>query len=77
MRALVGKREAAGMAQHVRVGREGQGSGGARGFQKVVDAGTVPRLPLLADKERLEGGGQFHPGADFQPSIDCPDFVGA
>ena len=77
IRALVGKGEAARVAQHVRMGREGQGRGGARGLQKVVDAGTVQRLPLLAHKERFDGRGQFHTGADFQPCVDRPDFVGA
>ena len=49
--ALVGERKAAGVAEHVRMGQEGQGGGLAVCLQSQIDRGRVQRLPLLADKE--------------------------
>jgi hypothetical protein len=39
------------VAQHVRMGQEGQGGGLAVCLQSQIDRGRVQRLPLLADKE--------------------------
>ncbi len=64
--ALVGQCEAAGMAQHVRMRGEGQGSGGARGLQKVIDGRAVQGLALLADKERLDTR-----GASSRPALSA------
>jgi hypothetical protein len=50
IRALVGQSEAASVAQHVGMGEQGQGSGGAVCPQEEIDRRTVQRLPLLADK---------------------------
>ena len=65
IRALVGQREAASVEQHVGVGKQGQGRGGAVFSQGQIDGGTVQRLPLLTNKKRLAGW--LHPGAFFQP----------
>ena len=75
VRALVGQGEAASVAQHVRVGEQGQGSGGAVFSQGQVDGGSVQRRPLLTDKERPAGG--LHPGAFFQPGANGPQLVAA
>ncbi len=75
IRALVGEGEAAGVAQHVRVGKQGQGSGLAVRLQKQIDGGSVQWSPLLADKERLAG--RLHPGAFNQPGLDRPQLVAA
>ena len=48
IRALVGQGEAASVAQHMRMGKQGQGSGGAVFSQGQVHGGSVQRLPLLA-----------------------------
>src|ERR1039457_4703222 len=42
IRALVGQGEAASVAQHMRVGKQGQGSGGAVFLQGQVHGGSVP-----------------------------------
>ena len=73
IRALVGKGEAASVAQHVRMGKQGLESGGAVFSQAKLDGRAVQRLPLLADKERLAG--RLHPGAFFQPCADGPQLV--
>ena len=75
IRALVGQGEAASVAQHVGMGEQGQGSGFAVGFHEQVDGGSVQRLALLTDKERLAG--RLHPGAFFQPCADGPELVAA
>ena len=75
IRALVGQSEAASMAQHMRMGKQGQGSGGAVFAQGQVHGGSVQRPPLLTDKERLAG--RLHPGAFFQTCVDGPQFVAA
>lgn len=75
IRALVGKCEAASVAQHVRVGKQGQGNGGDVFSQGQVDGGSVQRRPLLTDKERLAGG--LRPGALFQPGTNGPQLVAA
>jgi len=49
--ALVGKKEAASVAQHVGMGEQGQGSGGAVFSQGQVYGGSVQRLPLLAERQ--------------------------
>jgi len=61
VRALVGQSEAASVAQHVRMGEDGHGSGGTVCPQKKIDRRTVQRLTLLADKKCSDGGGRFHP----------------
>jgi len=73
--ALVGECKAARVAQHVRMGPEGQGGGLAVCLQSQIDRGRVQRRPLLADKEAL--GGRLHPGALFQPRADGPEFIAA
>ena len=75
IRALVGQGEAASVAQHMRMGKQGQGSGGAVFSQGQVHGGSVQRPPLLTDKERLAG--RLHPGAFFQPCADGPQLVAA
>ena len=75
IRALVGQGEAASVAQHMRMGKQGQGSGGAVFAQGQVHGGSVQRPPLLTDKERLAG--RLHPGAFFQPCADGPQLVAA
>jgi hypothetical protein len=71
--ALIGKGEAAGMAQHVRISEQRQGSGGTKFPQKQVNGRAVQRFALRAYKERLTG--RFHPDAFFQPSVDGSKFV--
>jgi hypothetical protein len=44
-------------------------------LQSKVDGGSVQRLALLADKERLAG--RLHPGAFLQPCADGPQLVTA
>src|SRR5690242_11608031 len=63
--ALVGKRKAASVAQHVGMGREGQGGGLAACAKKQIDGRAVQRRALLADKETLAG--RLHPGALLEP----------
>lgn len=75
IRALVGKGKAASVAQHVGMGEQGQGRGGAVFPKGKVDSGAVQRLSLLTDKERLAG--RLHPGTFFQPCADGPQFVTA
>ena len=75
VRALVGQGEAASVAQHVRMGEQGQGSGGAVFSQGQIDGRAVQRLALFTDKERLAG--RLHPGAFFQPCADGPQLVAA
>ena len=75
IRALIGQGEAASVAQHVGMGEQGQGSGGAVFSQGQVDGRAVQRLALLAYKERLAG--RFHPGTFFQPCADGPQLVAA
>src|ERR1039458_10222428 len=70
IRALVGESEAASVAQHVRMGEQGQGRCFAVCYQEQVDGGSVQGLALLADKERPAGG--LHPGAFFQPNPNRP-----
>ena len=77
IRALVGQSEAASVAQHVGMGEQGQGSGGAVCPQEEIDRRTVQRLPLLADKQCSDGGGRFHPGAFFEPRANGPQLVAA
>ena len=55
IRALIGQGEAASVAQHVGMGEQGQGSGGAVFSQEQVNGRAVQRLALLAYKERLAG----------------------
>ena len=64
IRALIGKGEAASVAEHVGMGEQGQGCGGAVFSQSQIDRGSVQRLPLLTDKEGPAG--RLHPGAFFQ-----------
>jgi hypothetical protein len=47
IRALIGKGEAAGMAQHVGMGGEGQGSGTAGFLQKIVERYNGLRCSLI------------------------------
>jgi hypothetical protein len=73
--SLVGQSKAASVAEHVRMGNEGQGSGQAVRFQKQIDRRSMQRPALLADKETLAGW--FHPGAFFQPCADGAELVGS
>ncbi len=73
--ALIGKGKAAGVAQHVGMGEQGQGSEGAVFAQRQIDSRTVQRRTLLTDKERLAG--RLHPGAFFQSAADRPQLVAA
>jgi len=75
IRDLVGQGEAASVAEHVRMGKQGQGSGGAVFSQSQVHGRSVQRLPLLADKECLAG--RIHSGAFFQSCADGPQLVGS
>jgi hypothetical protein len=63
------------MAQHVGMGREGEGGGLAARIQQQVDGRAMQRLALLADKERLAA--RFHAGALPEPSPDCFQFIAA
>ena len=73
IRVLIGKGEPASVAQHVGMGEQGQGCGGAVFSQGEVHGGSVQRLPLLTHKERLAG--RLHPGAFFQPNPNDPQLV--
>jgi hypothetical protein len=73
--SLGGKREAASMAQHVGMGREGQGGCLAARIQHQIDGRAVQGLALLTHKERLAS--RFHPDALFQPRADCFQFIAA
>ena len=53
--SLVGNGEPASMAQHVGMGREGQGGCLAARIQNQIDSRAVQGLALLAHKERLAG----------------------
>jgi hypothetical protein len=63
------------LAQHVRMGEQGQGSGGAVFSQGQVDCGPVQRLSLLAHKERLAGW--LHACPFSEPCADGPQLVAA
>jgi hypothetical protein len=73
--SLVGKRKAAGMAQHVGMGREGEGGCAAARVEQQIDGRAMQRLALLADKKRLAGG--LHPGALLEPCADGLELVAA
>lgn len=73
IRSLVGKREAASVAKHVRMSEQGQFGGGAVSSQGEVDGRAMQRLSLFADKKRRAG--HFHAGAFFQPELNRPQFV--
>src|SRR5450631_3464028 len=66
IRVLVGQSEAAGVAQHVGMGEQGQGSGLAVIPQEQIDGRAVQGLAPLADKERLHARSNLPPGAVFQ-----------
>jgi hypothetical protein len=53
--SLVGQGKAAGMAQHVGVGREGQGGCFAARIQNQIDGRAVQRLPLLTLDQNVLG----------------------
>src|ERR1700738_4344929 len=65
IRALIGQGEAASVAQHVGMGEQGQGSGGAVFSQDQVNCRAVQRLALLALKERIDC--RFASGTCFPP----------
>jgi hypothetical protein len=50
IRALIGKRETAGMAQHVGMRGEGQGSGVTRSLEQVIDCRAVQWSARLTDE---------------------------
>jgi hypothetical protein len=75
IRVLVSQGEAASVPEHVRMGKQGQGSGGAVFMQGQVHGRSVQQLPLFANKECPTG--RFHPCAFFEPSSDCPQLVAA
>ena len=50
IRALIGKGEAASVAQHVGMGEQEQGSGGAVFPQKEIDGRAVQRLALFGSR---------------------------
>src|SRR5947207_2913281 len=71
--SLVGQGEAASMAQHVGMGREGQGGRLAASVQNQIDGRAVQGPALLTDKKRLAG--RLHPGALLEPCADGFEFV--
>ncbi len=60
---LIRESEAASVAQHVRMGEQGQARRLAARSQERVDGGSAERLVVLTQKERLAE--RFHPGAFF------------
>jgi hypothetical protein len=73
--SLVGKGKATGVAQHVGMGREGQGGGLAARIEKQINGRTVQRLALLTNKKRLAG--RPHPGSLLEPCADGLELVAA
>ena len=75
IRALIGQSEAAGMAEHVRMGGQGE-----PGQLPVVahggpDGAAIERRAALADEEGFPRRGHRRPC--LQPRLDEPDFVAA
>jgi hypothetical protein len=75
--SLVGQSEAAGVAQHVGMGEQRQGSGLAVCPQEQIDGRAVQRLAPFAEKERLHARASLPPGAVFQPGADGAQLVAA
>ena len=73
--SLVGESEAAGVAQHVGMGEEGQGGGRAVSLQRKIHGRAVQGLALLTHEERLAL--RLHPGALPEPCADGFELVGA
>jgi hypothetical protein len=74
IRALVGKGDAAGMAQHVMADEEWQGNGAV--FRKArLTVERCKGLRCSLTKNVLPAG--FIPGALFEPYANRPEFVAA
>ena len=67
IRALVGQGEAASMAQHVRMGKQGKGSAARALYFRRPAPVAVQRLALLTDKERLAG--RLHRARSFSHAL--------
>ena len=72
---LVGQGEAASVAQHVRMGGQGQPGQLSIFPDRQPGGAPVKRLPVLAHKKRPAG--RFHFGALGQPCFDNAQLVGA
>ena len=73
IRALVGQGKAAGMAQHVGMGFDGQACQPAIVADHQPGRLAAERAAPLADKESV--GVRLHPGAVGQPCLDRPQLV--
>jgi len=75
IRALVGQGEAAGVAEHVRMGDQGQPGPFAIGADQDPHHLATEGAAAIADEKGVGLG--FQPGPLFQPDLDDPDFISA
>ncbi len=73
IRALIGQSEAAGMAEHVRMGGQGEPGPFAIAADGGPDGAAIERRAAFADEEGLPRRGHRRPF--FQPCLDEPDFI--
>lgn len=74
IRALIGEGEAAGMAEHMRMGGQGQTGPLTIAAHGKPDRAAIERPTPFADEEVIPD--RLHGGSLFQPCLDEPEFIG-